>query len=118
VQKVRRPGGARAGGFPGDQAILDQFAHGAARRRVGLLPEGRAPVRAGVSLFADEASGAPIGQVTSGGFGPTVGGPVAMGYVPTGVSAAGTRLFAELRGSRVPVHVAAMPFITSGYKRK
>jgi aminomethyltransferase len=117
VQKVRRAGGGRAGGFPGAEVILDQFANGARRRRVGLVPDGRAPVRAGVALFADEDSSTPIGHVTSGGFGPTVGGPVAMGYVPTGFSAVGTRLFAELRRSRLPVQVAALPFITPGYKR-
>ena len=86
-------------------------------RRVGLAPEGRAPVRAGTELYADETAAAPIGRVTSGAFGPTVEAPVSMGYVPTTLSATGTRLFAELRGKRVPVTVASLPFITPRYKK-
>jgi aminomethyltransferase len=117
VQKVRRTGGGRAGGFPGSDAILAQFDHGAARRRVGLQPEGRAPVREGAQLFADAASADSIGAVTSGGFGPSAAAPVAMGYVPTALSAVGTRVFAELRGQRLPLRVCALPFIPASYKR-
>lgn len=117
VQKVRRTGGARAGGFPGAAVILPEFDKGAPRRRVGLAPEGRAPVRGGADLFADETSTTPVGSVTSGGFGPTVERPVAMGYVTTGLSGPGTRLFAEVRGKRLPVTVATLPFITPRYKR-
>ena len=117
VQKARRTGGARAGGFPGAGPILKQMAEGAGRRRVGLLPEGRAPVRAGAQLFETEISSQAIGAVSSGGFGPTTGAPVAMGYAPTSHAASGTRLFADLRGGRIPVRVAGMPFITPGYKR-
>ncbi|GKT35146.1 Aminomethyltransferase-like protein, partial [Aduncisulcus paluster] len=76
VQKVRRSGGARAGGFPGADKILGQFAQGASRRRVGLKPEGRAPVREGAALFADATSSEQIGKVTSGGFGPSLNAPV------------------------------------------
>ena len=83
VQKSRRSGGARAGGFPGAEKILSQFEKGASRRRVGLRPEGRAPVREGALLFADATSSEPIGKVTSGGFGPSLNAPVAMGYLPT-----------------------------------
>lgn len=117
VQKVRRHGGARAGGFPGAEVILLEFEHGASRRRVGLAAEGRAPIRAGAELFADEISATSIGHVSSGGFGPTVGAPVAMGYVPSASAQPGTRLFAEVRGKRLPVVVATLPFITPGYKR-
>lgn len=117
VQKVRRRGGARAGGFPGADVILSEFEHGASRRRVGIAPEGRAPVRAGVELFADENSTAPVGRITSGGFGPTVEAPVAMGYVEINLSKTGTRLYAELRGKRLPVMVADLPFVTPRYKR-
>ena len=81
IQKVRRAGGDRAGGFPGADIILGQLASGAPRKRVGLLPEGRAPMREGVEIFDAAEGGSNVGQVTSGGFGPTVGGPVAMGYV-------------------------------------
>lgn len=117
VQKSRRSGGARAGGFPGAEKILAHFDNGAARRRVGLLAQGRAPVREGALLFANDAGGEPIGQVTSGGFGPSLNAPVAMGYVPTASSALGTQLFAEVRGQRLPVAVAAMPFVKNTYKR-
>lgn len=117
VQKSRRTGGARAGGFPGAEKILAHFDNGASRRRVGLRAEGRAPVREGALLFANEAGGEPIGQVTSGGFGPSLSAPMAMGYVPTASSALGTKLFAEVRGQRLPLTVAAMPFVKNTYKR-
>ncbi|AUC98143.1 glycine cleavage system protein T [Bradyrhizobium sp. SK17] len=117
VQKVRRGGGARAGGFPGADKILSQFAQGASRRRVGLRPEGRAPVREGALLFADPTSTEPIGKVTSGGFGPSLNAPVAMGYLPTALSALDTIVFAEVRGQRLPLKVAATPFVPNTYKR-
>src|SRR3546814_2178463 len=82
-------GGARAGGFPGADAILRQLEEGAARRRVGLRPEGRAPVRSGAALFVAVEGGAQIGVVTSGAFGPSIEGPVAMGYVETALSSPG-----------------------------
>ena len=117
VQKSRRPGGVRVGGFLGAEKVLRQFAHGAPRRRIGLRPEGRAPVREGAALFADSASGAPIGQVTSGCFGPTLNAPVAMGYVPSSLARTGTLLFAEVRGQRLPLKVAPTPFVPNTYKR-
>jgi aminomethyltransferase len=117
VQKSRRHGGARAGGFLGADKILAQLQNGAPRRRVGLRPEGRAPVREGVALFADTTSNEPIGKVTSGGFGPSVNAPVAMGYLPTSLSAVGTQVFAEVRGQRLPLKVAATPFVQNTYKR-
>src|SRR3954453_8004592 len=117
VQKSRRTGGARGGGFPGAAKILAHFDHGASRRRVGLRTEGRAPVREGALLFADATSAEPIGKVTSGGFGPSLNAPVAMGYVPTASSAIDTKLFAEVRGQRLAVQIAAMPFVKNTYKR-
>ncbi len=117
VQKSRRAGGARAGGFPGAAKILAQFEQGAARRRVGLRPEGRAPVREGALLFADSASSDPIGAVTSGGFGPSLNAPVAMGYVPSSRAAAETSVFAEVRGQRLPMRISPMPFVPNTYKR-
>ena len=116
IQPARRQGGARAGGFPGAAVILDQIAAGAGRRRVGLLPEGRAPMREGVELFAEEGA-SPVGAITSGGFGPSLGAPVAMGYVGTEFAAPGTRLLALLRGKPAPVTVARMPFVKPTYKR-
>jgi aminomethyltransferase len=117
IQKSRRTGGTRAGGFPGAEKILAQFADGAARRRVGLRPEGRAPVREGAVLFADASSSEPIGAVTSGGFGPTLNAPVAMGYLLTALSAPGTLVFAEVRGQRLALRVAVTPFVPNTYKR-
>jgi aminomethyltransferase len=117
IQKSRRQGGARAGGFPGADKILDQLEKGAPRRRVGLRPEGRAPVREGAPLFADSASSDQIGAVTSGGFGPSINAPVAMGYLPSSQAASGGLVFAELRGQRLPLRIAPMPFIPNTYKR-
>jgi aminomethyltransferase len=117
IQKSRRHGGARASGFPGADTILQQLEKGAPRRRVGLKAEGRAPVREGAPLFADAASSMQIGSITSGGFGPSVNGPVAMGYLPTSCATAGELVFAEVRGQRLPLRVAAMPFVPNTYKR-
>lgn len=117
IQKSRRAGGARAGGFAGADKILAQFEQGAARRRVGLQPQGRAPVREGAALFADATSSDPIGRVTSGGFGPSLNAPVAMGYLPTSHARAGSSVFAEVRDQRLAVQVAAMPFVPNNYKR-
>ena len=117
IQKSRRAGGARAGGFPGADKILAQLANGAPRRRVGLRPEGRAPVREGAPLFADASSSAQIGAVTSGGFGPSINAPVAMGYLPSALAEVGDVVFAELRGQRLPLRIAPMPFVPNTYKR-
>ena len=118
IQKVRRTGGAREGGFPGADTILQQLGNGPTKTRVGLRPEGRAPMREGVALYAAEEGGAPIGTITSGGFGPSVEGPVAMGYLPTELSTEGTKVFGELRGRRAPVIVTALPFVPARFKRK
>jgi aminomethyltransferase len=117
VQKSRRKAGARAGGFPGADRILAQFEGGAARRRVGLRPEGRAPVREGAPLFADAASSEPIGKVTSGGFGPSLNAPVAMGYLSGALAAVGTQVFAEVRSQLLPCRVSTTPFVPNTYKR-
>jgi aminomethyltransferase len=117
VQKSRRAGGQRVGGFLGAENVLAQFANGASRRRVGLKPDGRAPVREGAPLFADDASQDAIGTVTSGGFGPTLNAPVAMGYVPIALAANGTRVYAQVRGQRLPLTVAPTPFVPNTYKR-
>ena len=117
IQKIRRTGGTRAGGFAGADKILSQLGSGALRRRVGLRPEGRAPVREGTALFADASSTEQIGSVTSGGFGPSLNAPVAMGYLPSSHAASGTTVFAEVRGQRLPMQVAPMPFVPNTYKR-
>lgn len=117
IQKARRSGGARAGGFPGAGIILDQISNGAPRKRVGLRPDGRAPMREGTALFTDAEGGMPIGAVTSGAFGPTLGAPMSMGYVPAALSAPGTPLYGEVRGKRMPVTVGKLPFVPANFKR-
>lgn len=115
MSKVRRPGGERAGGFPGSSVISAHLEVGTTRKRVGLLPSAGVPVREGVLL--QNADGRAIGKVTSGGFGPSYKGPVAMGYVETAFAEAGTQIFADLRGKAVPVTVARMPFVAQRYYR-
>ena len=117
VQKSRRNGGVRTGRFPGAEFILKQFDSGASRRRVGLKAEGRAPVRQNAALFADQTSQEKIGTVTSGGFGPSINAPVAMGYVSAPLAIDGTIVFAEVRGQRMPMRVTPMPFVPHNYKR-
>ena len=111
IQKRRR----EEGGFPGAAIIQKHLAEGPPRRRVGLLPEGRAPMREGTPL--KDAAGNDIGHVTSGGFGPSVGAPVAMGYVTADHAAEGTALQAEVRGKLLPCRVAALPFVKHNYYR-
>lgn len=115
MSKVRRPGGERAGGFPGYPVIAAHLKVGTTRKRVGLLPSGGVPVREGVPL--QDASRRTIGKVTSGGFGPSYKGPVAMGYVETAFAEAGTQIFADLRGKAVPIAVVPMPFVAQRYYR-
>ncbi len=117
IQKARRAGGARAGGFPGVDRIFGDLAEGVAQKRVGLVPQGRAPMRAGTPIFAAAEGGDPIGEVTSGGFGPTFNGPVAMGYVGTAQAVPETELYGEVRGKRMPVTVAKMPLVPANFKR-
>jgi len=104
-----------AGGFIGAEALRAILERGPAQKRVGLKPEGRQPVRAGVELF--NAKGNAAGHVTSCGFGPSAGSPVAMGYVPMPLAKPGAKLFADVRGSRLPVDVAALPFTPHRYRK-
>lgn len=116
IQKARKTGGAREGGFPGADKILAQLQNGPAIRRVGLLPEGRAPMREGIEIFASFEGGPAIGQVTSGGFGPSINRPVAMAYLPATLKT-GDTVYGELRGKRLPAVVTALPFHPTTYKR-
>jgi aminomethyltransferase len=130
IPKARRAGGERAGGFPGAETILGQLKSSLtspppageagkrpSHRRVGLRPEGRAPVRAGAPLFRNEGDAAPVGVVSSGGFGVSLDAPIAMGYVPPDATTPGTPVFAEVRGKRLAMSVAALPFVPARYKR-
>lgn len=103
------------GKFIGQAALAKILADGAAEKRVGLKPEGRQPVRAGAELF--DADGNLVGRVNSGGFGPSAGFPVAMGYVSTALAKAGTRVFADVRGTKVPVDVHSLPFTQHRYRK-
>jgi aminomethyltransferase len=111
IQKRRRT----EGGFPGASRIQRELSDGPARVRVGLKPDGRAPAREGtIIITADERR---IGIITSGGFGPSVNGPIAMGYVERDSSAVGTEVQLMVRGKPLPARVAAMPFAPHRYKR-
>ncbi len=103
------------GGFPGAEVILRQLANGVERKRVGIRPGGRAPARADTEI--QDPDGNTVGEITSGGFGPTVGGPIAMGYVAARVAAEGSALRLMLRGTPRPAHVAALPFVEPRYYR-
>lgn len=111
IQKRRRV----EGGFPGFARIQRELSDGPSRRRVGILPEGRAPAREG-TLITDLA-GNTIGTVTSGGFGPTLNGPLAMGYVETLHAALGTKVNLVVRGNPLPAIISAMPFVPTRYFR-
>ncbi len=110
IQKRRR----EEGGFPGAKRILSELAEGPGRKLVGLKPGGRAPARAGTEIALD---GETIGAVTSGGFGPTVEGPISIGYVASKAAAAGTQLDLMVRGKAMPAEVVSLPFVAHRYKR-
>jgi len=115
IQKVRRAGGARAGGYPGATVIDDQLANGVKRKRVGLVGKERMPVREGARIV--NADGAEIGVVTSGTLGPTVNQPVALAYLDTTHAAVGTEVFAVVRDKRTPMVVSSTPFTPNRYYR-
>ena len=115
IQKVRRPGGARAGGYPGAAVIEAQLAQGPARKRVGLISSERMPVREGAQLVA--ADGCPLGIVTSGTLGPSVNQPVAIAYLQAEQANIGAQVFALVRDKRTPMTVTAMPFTPNRYFR-
>lgn len=116
IQKVRRTGGARAGGFPGDARILAELGQGTARQRVGLLPEGRAPLREGTVLENDH--GEAIGVITSGTFSPSLQRPLACGYIDRAYAASGTACRAMLRGKPVAITVADPVQVPHRYRRR
>ena len=111
IQKRRR----EEGGFPGAERILKELADGPARKLVGIKPDGRAPARAGVEITAPD--GTSIGIVTSGGFGPTINGPVSMGYVASAHAETGSAVHLLVRGKSMPAMVVSLPFVQHNYKR-
>lgn len=117
IQKARKADGTRPGGYPGADVIEAHLSEGPAQKRVGLLPQTRAPMREGVALFDQAQGGVEIGRVTSGGFGPTLNAPVAMGYVHKDYAQVDTEIFGEVRGKRHPVKVTTLPHVTANFKR-
>lgn len=115
ISKARRPDGVRAGGFPGAERVLSQQLDGVTSKRVGFLPRDRTPVREGTQIVSAQRE--LIGHVTSGGFGPSFGGPIAMGYVESGYTAIGTEVFAMVRGKPVAMEVVKTPFVAERYYR-
>lgn len=115
ISKARRLDGVRAGNFPGAGRIFAQQREGVTSKRVGLLPQERVPVREGAEIV--DADGAVIGQVSSGGFGPTLAAPVAMGYVDAAHAAIDSQVWAMVRGKRIPMKVAKTPFVPQRYYR-
>ncbi len=115
IQKVRRPGGARENHYPGADVIGRHLASQAPNKRVGLMGLERVPVREGAALF--DGHGHRIGQITSGTVGPTVGQPIAMGYVLANHAVAGGQVFAEVRGKHLPMKIVSMPFAPHRYFR-
>ena len=106
---------SRRDGFPGADVIREQMENGAARRRVGILPEGQLPLREGTDLL-NEAQ-IVVGKITSGGFGASVGGPIAMGYVETAWATLGARLHAMVRSKSIPCQIVKLPFVQHRYFR-
>ena len=115
VLSKKRRSGRRKGGYPGAEVILDQLANGTTRKRVGILPEGKAPIREGTKLV--DQNGDPIGQVTSGGYGPSLGTPIAMGYVASELANPGQTLKALVRDKERAAQVAMLPYIMQRYYR-
>jgi aminomethyltransferase len=115
ISKVRRPGEARAGNYPGAAVIAKQLAEGAAEKRVLLDVEGRAPVREGVEVV--NAEGSVLGRVSSGGFGPSIGRPLVMAYVATKALSQGEALYASVRGKLLPLTLRQSPFVEQRYYR-
>ena len=111
IQKRRRA----EGGFPGARRVRDELSNGAKRRRVGIKPDGRAPAREGTEITA--LLGERLGRVTSGGFGPSLNAPVAMGYVPAGRATVGTPVSLMVRGKALGASIAALPFVPHRYAR-
>lgn len=117
IPMVRRKTGARAGGFPGAQRIFQEMEEGPARRRIGIRPGGRIPMRQGTQLFADPEGKLLIGKVTSGGFGATMNAPISMGYVQSDCAEPDLPVFGLVRGKYMPARIAALPFVRANYKR-
>ena len=117
IQKVRRNKGERAGGFPGAQKILDQIDKYPYKKRVGLLPIGKAPIRHGTKLFKDEVGSQEIGIVTSGGYSPTIEKPISMGYLEGSSIEEDKLVYGEVRNKLLPLKIMKLPFVKTSFKK-
>jgi aminomethyltransferase len=115
ISKSRRPGGARAGGYPGAERVAEQLKGGTARARVGLQVLGKRPVREGQTVL--NAQGQPVGSISSGGFAATVDAPIAMAFVDVDCAAVDSELAVDVRGKPLPVVVCKMPLVPQRYYR-
>ena len=117
IQKVRRKNGERAGGFPGSEIILDQIDKHPNRKRIGLLPVGKAPIRHGTKLFKDETGSQEIGIVTSGGYSPTTEKPISMGYLEGSSIEEDKLVYGEVRDKLLPLKIIKLPFVNTSFKK-
>ena len=117
IQKIRRTGGERAGGFPGANRILRELEVGPSKKRVGILPDGRAPMREGTILYGSDNRNDPIGKVTSGAFGPSIQKSMSMGYVLKEYTGLETIIYGDVRGKLLAARVTSIPFKKSNYKK-
>jgi aminomethyltransferase len=117
MQKIRRTGGERAGGFPGANRILRELEVGPSKKRVGILPDGRAPMREGTILYGSDNRNDPIGKVTSGAFGPSIQKSMSMGYVLKEYTGLETIIYGDVRGKLLAARVTSIPFKKSNYKK-
>ena len=117
IQKARRAGGERAGGFPGAKRIHSELEVGPSKKRVGILPDGRAPMREGTLLYGSDNRNNPIGKVTSGAFGPSIQKSISMGYVLKEYTDLETIIYGDVRGKLLAARVTSIPFKKSNYKK-
>jgi aminomethyltransferase len=117
IQKARRTGGERAGGFPGAKRIQSELEVGPSKKRVGILPDGRAPMREGTVLYGSDNRNNPIGKVTSGAFGPSIQRSISMGYVLKEYTDLETIVYGDVRGKLLAARVTSIPFKKSNYKK-
>ena len=117
IQKARRAGGERAGGFPGAKRIHNELEVGPSKKRVGILPDGRAPMREGTLLYGSDNRNNPIGKVTSGAFGPSIQKSISMGYVLKEYTDLETIIYGDVRGKLLAARVTSIPFKKSNYKK-
>ena len=117
IQKVRRIGGEREGGFVGQEKILKQIEEHPNLKREAFFPDGRAPLRSGTKLFSDDSGKDEIGVITSGGYSPSLERPISMGYLDHNKFKVGNSIFGELRTKFIPIKLTQLPFVATSFKR-